>query len=71
MENMYKVSHTAFPDGSIIKYTNGMNKPDILNFGDVIKKSVFNAVKQNRKKTTSVIKLKPVKEVATPMYAVK
>jgi hypothetical protein len=71
MENVYKISHTAFPDGSVIKYPEGMNKPEILNFGNVIKKSLFNAATQNRSKSTKMIKMRPVKEVSSPMYAIK
>lgn len=69
MENI-KISHTALPDGSIIKYSNGMDKPKILNLGNVMKKSLFNAVQQKRK-ATKVIKLKPAKQVSRSMYAVK
>jgi len=69
MENIYKISHTAYPDGSIVSYSDGMNKPSILNLGEVMKKSVFTAVQQNRK-MTPVIKLK-LQPVARQMYAVK
>jgi hypothetical protein len=69
MENIYKVSHTAFPDGSIINYKDGMSKPEISNFGNVIKKSLFKAA--TKKYRTKMIKLKPVKEVNRPMYAIK
>jgi hypothetical protein len=70
MENVYKVSHTAFPDGSIMKYKEGMIKPEISNFGNVIKKSLFKAAKQKRQRT-QMIKMKPVQEVSRPMYAIK
>jgi hypothetical protein len=70
MENTFKISHTAFPDGTIIRYTDGMENntnPEPLNIGNVI----MNAVKENRKRATAVMNSKIEKQIARSMYAIK
>jgi len=53
MENTYRVSHTAYPDGSIIRHIAGMNKPEALNIGDILKHSLFKAAKHAKKRLSS------------------
>lgn len=71
MENTYKVSHTAFPDGSMVKYLNGMKKPETADFSHVIKKALLNAIRQNHKKAVDVIRMNALESGAEQMYAVK
>lgn len=41
METILKVSNTAYPDGTLVKYIFGMKQPDILYSGFQIKKDMW------------------------------
>jgi hypothetical protein len=69
MENRYKISHTAFPDGSIIKYLYGMDKPEIKNLGDIMKTSLFK-VTQEKAAWVKQFKLGE-QQLSKAMYAMK
>lgn len=69
MEDRYKISHTAFPDGSIIQYMYGMEKPEIKNLGDIMKTSLFKAT-QERAAWVTRFKLGD-QQISKAMYAMK
>jgi hypothetical protein len=69
MEHRYKISHTAFPDGSIVQYMYGMEKPEIKNLGEIMKTSIFKATQD---KTAWITKLRLGEQQASKaMYAIK
>lgn len=49
MENTYRVSHTAYPDGTIVRHIAGMNKPEVQNIGEILKHSLAKAARQAKK----------------------
>lgn len=69
MEDRYKISHTAFPDGSIIKYLYGMDKPEIKNLGDIMKTSLFKATQEKAAWVTKFKLGEPA--LSKAMYAMK
>ena len=69
MEHRYKISHTAFPDGSIVQYMYGMEKPEIKNLGEIMKTSIFKATQD---KGAWITKLRlGEQQVSKAMYAIK
>lgn len=41
METILKVSYTAYPDGTLVRYMFGMKQPDIIYSGFQIKKDMW------------------------------
>ncbi len=41
MENFLKVSYTAYPDGTLVKYIFGMKQPEIIYSGFHFKKDMW------------------------------
>ena len=41
MENMLKISNTAYPDGTLVKYLFGMKQPEIIYSGFQVKKDMW------------------------------
>lgn len=41
MENMLKISNTAYPDGTLVKYIFGMKQPEIMYSGFQVKKDMW------------------------------
>lgn len=41
MENMLKISNTAYPDGTLVKYIFGMKQPEIIYSGFQVKKDMW------------------------------
>ena len=41
METVLKVSYTAYPDGTIVKYLFGMTQPEIVYSGFKVKKDMW------------------------------
>ncbi|MEJ7779468.1 MAG: hypothetical protein WKF68_07740 [Daejeonella sp.] len=41
MESVLKVSYTAYPDGTLVKYLFGMKQPEIIYSGFQIKKDMW------------------------------
>lgn len=41
MENMLKISNTAYPDGTLVKYIFGMKQPEIIYSGFQVRKDMW------------------------------
>ena len=41
METVLKVSYTAYPDGTLVKYLFGMRQPEIIYSGFKVKKNMW------------------------------
>ena len=41
MENLLRISNTAYPDGTFVKYLHGMKRPEIIYSGIQIKKDMW------------------------------
>jgi hypothetical protein len=44
MNNGLKITNTAYPDGTVVMYLNGMTPPAVKNLGDIMKQAVFLAI---------------------------
>ena len=41
MKTFLKISYTAYPDGTLVKYLFGMKQPDIIYSGFIVKKGMW------------------------------
>lgn len=41
MNNTLKITNTAYPDGTVVMYLNGMTPPPIKNLGAIMKEAAF------------------------------
>jgi len=48
------VSHTAYPNGEIVKHLFGMPKPEVICYGEIMKKAAFKSATQNLPKKGGV-----------------
>jgi len=44
MKHTLKISHTAFPNGGMVKYMNGMQQPEIKDLSQLMKDAVWKAL---------------------------
>ena len=41
MNNSLKITNTAYPDGTVVIYLNGMTPPPLKNLGEIMKEAAF------------------------------
>lgn len=44
MSNGLKITNTAYPDGTVVMYLNGMTPPPVKNLGDIMKQAAFSVI---------------------------